>query len=69
MFLNYPGDVVEGAVGRMMGPDLYGAWYEVVSATYDADTGRTRAQFRPIGPDDQRSVEGDAFGLPWIVNV
>lgn len=45
---NYPGDVTH-AVGEAMGPDARGLIYNVVEATYDAATDRTRLGFAPLG--------------------
>lgn len=41
---NYPGDL-RHAIGQIMGPDIYGSQWAVVSADYDAEADRTRLGF------------------------
>ena len=46
---HYRGDVTRSLLAQpQFGPDMYGARYSCVSATYDAQTDRTTATFRPI---------------------
>lgn len=43
---HYPGNRVEGAVGRLMGPNTLGEWLTVDEAIYDPETNRTLFVFR-----------------------
>lgn len=46
---NYPGDV-SGIVDRreLLGPNLLGEYFVAMSAEYDAETDKTRVEFRLI---------------------
>ncbi|AMQ67005.1 hypothetical protein SEA_CRACKLEWINK_69 [Mycobacterium phage Cracklewink] len=57
---HYRGDVTKSLLAqtRPFGPDMHGAAYTCVSATYDAATDRTTATFRPI-PPRQKDTNGD----------
>lgn len=52
---NYPGDVAHSVMTHqeLFGPDLHGAKYTAVEATYDTEADLTRVQFRPV-PKAQR---------------
>lgn len=43
-FANYRGDQ-RHAIGQIMGPDIYGSQWAVISADYSAATDRTRLGF------------------------
>ncbi|URM86572.1 hypothetical protein PBI_HILLTOPFARM_69 [Mycobacterium phage Hilltopfarm] len=60
--LHYRGDVVDAVMARpWYGPDLYGARYAPVSASYDEATDTTTAIFRPIPrPQKESHVHGTA---------
>lgn len=50
--LHYRGDCTEFDLDEVLGPDLHGAYYRVVSAEYDPVTDRTTRTHRPIPPSE-----------------
>jgi hypothetical protein len=48
--LQYPGDHRKFLPNRVVGPDMFGAWYRPVSATYFG--GVTSIFYRPVPPDE-----------------
>lgn len=74
MYLNFPGtiperDFVAEGKGRLLGPDLHGAYSVAVAVDFMADDG-TRVTVRPVGPSEllasERRVTHDGFGQPWL---
>ena len=57
--INYPGDVTTFDPARILGPDIYGAYYRQVSATYDAGTDRTAMLLRPIASAELAQIVED----------
>lgn len=58
--LNYPGDCTRFDAGRILGPDLFGAFYRPTSAAFDASANRTAITLKPIPPAElQGIVEAD----------
>lgn len=51
--LHYRGDCTDIDTTNYVGADRFGAFYQPVSASYDADADRTTIQYRPI-PDIAR---------------
>lgn len=51
--LHYPGDVTDIDTTTYLGADAHGAFYQPISAEYDAELDRTTVQFKPI-PDIKR---------------
>lgn len=65
--LNYPGRFSESyLIGRIFGPDLFGATYVVISATYESEHDRMRAELRPMAPMETRIVL-DESGRTWLM--
>ena len=62
MTCSYSGNAT-GIVGQVVGPDTAGAIYEAVAAEYDAELDRTRVKFKPILPNDTRSIVPDEAGF------
>lgn len=44
--LNFPGDRVS-TVGQVLGPDMFGGCWRIVSAEFDPATGKTRTGLLP----------------------
>ena len=58
--INYPGDCTRFDPERILGPDLHGAYYRQISATYDQGFDRTVMRLRPIPPKEfAQLVEDD----------
>ena len=55
---NYPGDVADAVMRQqeLFGPDMFGAYYTPVSATYERDADVTRVQFQPV-PRSKRVLD------------
>lgn len=69
MYLNYEGDLTKDVIGRIMGPDKFGAYYEAIRAEYIFRTDMTRVKFRPLTKDDQRDAVTDDFGELRVVDT
>lgn len=64
--LNYKGEIAPGnIVNRILGPDGFGARYVVTGVEYEPEADRTRADLRPLHPDDPRAIR-DEFGQQWF---
>lgn len=63
---HYRGDVSRAVMTRVepFGPDLFGALYSPVDATYDATTDLTTVQFQPIPRSNRRPGEVMPEELP-----
>lgn len=46
-YLNYPGDC-QNVIGQTVGPDRFGAYYEVADAIYELATNSTRVGLHPV---------------------
>lgn len=64
--LNYRGNCTEAVgAGEVLGPDLHGARYRIVGATFDPDTDRTSVQLRPVAPADLAEIVEAAREATW----
>lgn len=65
--VTYPGHVpVVDLLGRVMGPDVNGAWSQIISVEHlDADPPTTRVTFRPVPPDAAGAMR-DKHGRWWL---
>ncbi|QDF17143.1 hypothetical protein JZX82_gp48 [Gordonia phage William] len=52
--MNYRGDCTAFDPEQILGPDMHGALYRIVSAEYDPATDLTTRAFRPISPAELR---------------
>lgn len=87
MYLNFPGtipesDFVAEGKGRLLGPDLHGAYLVATGSEYVWESvvmsdgvdslavKGTRVTVRPVGPSEllasERRVTHDGFGQPWL---
>lgn len=64
MILNFPPGDYSDAVGRVMGPDQFGAMYEVT----DWEPGAV-LHLKPIVPTDERSVYADVFNEARVTDA
>lgn len=64
--LHYRGNCTEAVgAGEIVGPDLHGARYRIIGATYDPDADRTTAQLRPVPPAQLAEIVEAAHGTTW----
>ena len=52
--MKYRGDCTAFDPEQILGPDMHGALYRIVSAEYDPVTDLTTRTFRPISPAELR---------------
>jgi len=65
--LTYGGDVTEGLVGIVMGPDTAGAWSVVVACDYDPARDVTTIAYRPLLPSEVTMVVTESWGRQRLV--
>lgn len=64
--LHYQGNCTEAVgAGEILGPDLHGARYRIIGASYDPDTDRTTAQLRPVAPAQLADIVEAAREATW----
>lgn len=64
--LHYRGNCTEAVgAGEIVGPDLHGARYRIIGATYDPDADRTTAQLRPIPPAELATIVDADIERTW----
>jgi hypothetical protein len=60
--LHYRGYLVDDLAGRVLGPDRWGGFVVVESASYNPVRSETVAELRPLPPAEMRHVARDPFG-------
>lgn len=60
--LNYKGNVVEGLVGRVVGPNALNELLICIAARYDEETDTTRAGFRYAYPQEVAALRAYSMG-------
>ena len=56
----------EDIIGRLLGPDQFGAYVQAVAVNRDVAVGKTRVTLRPVPADQLAHLTRDQFGQLWL---